>query len=299
MIKKQPFSTQCEDGVTLKGLLLIPENPKAMVQLNIGTGAKKEYYLPFLEFLAAHNYLCCLWDYRGNGESAPPSLAQCEYTFQDYGIQDMPAIKRYLESQFPDLPILLFGHSVGGQQAGFMDNLEGYIGMVGFAVSTGYLKDLPKWYRLLSYYFFYIFTPISVALTGYVAAKRFNIMEDLPKNVAREWRDWCSKKDYFFDPNFFGKTVPEGHFSKMPFPIHIFWTTDDPISNENTVPTYWSHVNSPDGITFTQITPESIKAKKIEHFGYFNKKLGPQLWPMGLAKLDEFLALHQAKKVTS
>lgn len=299
MIQKETFQTQCADGVTLKGILLIPESPKAIVQFNGGTAAKKEFYLPFLEYLASHNYACCLWDYRGNGESAPPTLKNCNYNCQDYGIKDMPTIKDYLVNRFPNLPILLFGHSVGGQQAGFMHNLQGYIGMVGYAISTGYLKHMPIRYRLLSNYFFFIFTPISIALTGYLAAKRFNIMEDLPKNVVREWRDWCMKKDYFFDPKYFGKTVPEGHFHDMPFPIHIFWATDDYISNKNSVPTFWSHIHSKHGINFTKITPQSIGAKSIDHFGFFKKRLGEKLWPKGLAKLDEFLAIHQAKEANS
>ena len=87
-IRQEAFSVQCEDGVTLKGKLLCPTEPKAVVQFNAGTAAKKEFYQAFLEYLVEHDYLCCLWDYRGNGESAPASLADCTYTCHEYGIQD-------------------------------------------------------------------------------------------------------------------------------------------------------------------------------------------------------------------
>jgi len=67
-IATEKFHVKCTDGIILKGLLLLPENPKAVIQFNCGTATKKEFYLPFLEFLSQHNYICCLWDYRGSGE---------------------------------------------------------------------------------------------------------------------------------------------------------------------------------------------------------------------------------------
>ncbi len=219
MIERQPFAVTCSDGVVLKGILLIPESPKAMVQFNGGTAAKKEFYLPFLEYLAEHNYLCCLWDYRGSGESAPASLKGCDYTFHDYGMQDMYAVKSYLLETYPQLPLFFFGHSAGGQQMGLMKDMEGIQGMVGYAVSTGYLPHMPIGYRILSAYFFLIFSPISILLTGFVNAKRFGIMEDLPKKVVQEWRAWCLRKHYLFDGKFYGNTIPKGHYQSLLFPF--------------------------------------------------------------------------------
>lgn len=286
-MQKERFETICEDGVLLKGLLIIPEKPKAIVQFNCGTAAKKEFYLPFLEYLAEHGYVCCLWDYRGSGESAPGSLKGCEYTFHEYGTKDMPAIKNFLQQKYPKLPLFLFGHSAGGQLIGLIPNLDGYKGMVAFAVSTGYMFHMPIGYLLTSFYFFYIFTPISILLTGYLRAKKFGIMEDLPKNVVLEWKAWCSKKSYYFDKAFYGKTIPEGHYQNIPFPIHTFWASDDPISNKNSVPTFWENIKSEHEISFTKVTPKEVGVKEIGHFGFFKKRMKISLWKQGLAKLEE------------
>ncbi|WP_194972684.1 alpha/beta hydrolase family protein [Aquiflexum lacus] len=288
-IKRESFQAICSDGVVLKGILMIPEKAKAVVQFNGGTAAKKEFYLPFLEFLATEGFICCLWDYRGSGDSAPDNLKNCNFTFSDYGLKDMPTIKDYLNSRFPQFPYLIFGHSVGGQQIGFMDNLSNVKGMVNFAVSTGYQPNMPFSYRLLFFYFFYIFTPLSILLTGYLSAKQFGIMEDLPKNVVLEWRNWCSKKDYFFDPAFYGKSVPEGNFKKFDFPIHTFWATDDTISNEKNTKSYWKHVESKKPITFYEINPSELGEKEVGHFGFFKKRLKEKLWGKALAKLEEFI----------
>lgn len=285
----EKFSTQCEDGVVLKGIVIIPENPKAIVQFNGGTAAKKEFYKPFLMYLADHGYASCLWDYRGSGESAPDRLNECNYQFIDYGTKDMPAVKKFLKSRFPNLPYLIFGHSVGGQQVGFMDDLHDCKGMVAFAVSTGYLPHMPISYRLLSWYFFYIFTPLSILLTGFLKARKFGYMEDLPAGVVLQWREWCSKSDYFFNEQYYGKDVPEGNFKQLSFPIHIYWVTDDPISNRRSIPSFWKNIESSHPIEFSRYDPSDLNENKVGHFGFFKRKMQNTLWLEARLKLDQFL----------
>lgn len=288
-IVEESFQTRCIDGVVLKGKLLIPESPKAIVQFNCGTATKKEVYHKFLKYIAEHNFICCLWDYRDSGESAPSSLKDCAYVYSDYGTKDMPAIKDFLTSKFPDLPFLILGHSTGGQQVGFMNNLEGIKGAINFAVSTGYYPNMPLSYRMNAYVFFYIFAPLSVLFTGYVAAKRFGFMEDLPKGVAYQWRAWCSKKDYLFDKRFYGKSVPLGNYQNFHFPIHVYWTVDDTISNEANTKNLWGHIKSAKGITFTKVVPKEYGVPSIGHFGFFRRKLKSKLWKDVVFRLEQML----------
>lgn len=290
MINKKDFETTCKDGIKLKGVLLIPEEPKAVIQFNCGTGTKKEIYLSFLMYLAESGYLCCLWDYRGSGNSSSENLENCDFTFSDYGTKDMPAIKKYLSEAFPNLPFLIIAHSAGGQQIGFMENLDNIKGVINFAVSSGYYSNMPFSYRMKAYFYFYVFAPISVWLTGFVKAKQFGIMENLPKNVVYEWRAWLEKEAYFFDDKFYGKTVPEGHFKDFKFPIHTYWTVDDTISNEKNTQAYWKHVKSSKPISFTKLEPKDFCLKKIDHFGFFKKNMKDKLWQDIIVRLNEHIA---------
>lgn len=258
-----------------------------MVQFNAGTGVKKEFYRHFLAYLATHGYICCLWDYRGSGESAPKSLRGCGYTFSDYGTKDMPAIKSFLEDRFPELPFYFVVHSVGGQQVGFIEKLDNVKGMVAFAVSTGYLPFMPLAYRIRSFYFFFIFTPISNILAGYVKAKPFGYMENLPKNVVVEWRKWCVRKHYLFDERFLGKTVPKGQFDQLPFPIHVFNTSDDTISSKQNIDNLWKHIKSVEPISFTEVSPKELKVKEIGHLGFFRRRFRDTIWQDALSKLEQ------------
>ncbi|QNL51825.1 alpha/beta hydrolase [Olivibacter sp. SDN3] len=288
-MKNESFETICKDGVILKGILLMPENPKAVIQFNCGTGTKKEVYLSFLTYLAENGYLCCLWDYRGSGGPSSDNLGKCDFTFSDYGIKDMPAIKSFLNQKFPNLPYVVMAHSAGGQQIGFMEELNNIKGVINFAVSSGYYPNMPLTYRIKAYFYFYVFAPISVLLTGYIKAKQFGLMEDLPKNVVYEWRDWLEKEDYFFDKKFYGKTVPIGQFKNYKFPIHTYWTADDTISNEKNTKAFWKHINSEKEISFTKLTPREFGLGKIDHFGFFKRVMKDRLWQDVVYRLNRLV----------
>jgi predicted alpha/beta hydrolase len=290
MIKPKPLKIVCTDGVELAALLLEPKSPKAVIQLNGGTGFKKEFYLAFAQYLTEQGYVTIIYDYRGTCESAPTDMRDCDYTFLDYGTKDMPAVLQYLEEQYPHLPKLIFGHSVGGQMIGHIPNIKPIKGLVCMGTSVGYIRNMPLGYRLKSWYFFKIFSPLSIQLTGYVRAKKFGIMEDLPRKVVQDWSAWCSAKNYFFDKKYYGITVPKGQYQDYTFPVHVFWTTDDPICNKRNLDIFWQQVKSTQSIDFQKLIPSDWHTKSIGHHGFFKKNFKDTLWREALNKLDSFLA---------
>lgn len=263
----------------------MPDSPKAVIQFNCGTATKKEFYLPFLTYLAHNGYLCCLWNYRGSEQN--DQLKGCDYHFSDYGTMDMPAIKAYLVSRFPELPFFFVAHSAGGQQIGFMPNLTKVKGSINIAVSSGYYPNMPFGYRMKAYFFFYLFAPLSALFHGYIKAKPYGFMENLPRNVAFEWRDWLEKETYFFHKKFYGVSVPIGQFKNFSFPIYVYHATDDSISNAKNTRAFWQNVHSKKGINIKAISPDQFGLKKIDHFGYFRKNMQDKLWPEMLKILDD------------
>ncbi len=286
-MRQENFETCCADGVLLSGTLLIPNHPKAVIQFNCGTATKKEFYLPFLSFLCQHGYVCCLWNYRGT--SPHDNLKNSSIQFSDYGRLDMPAIKSYLNQRFPTLPFLIVGHSAGGQQIGFMPDLRQVQGAILLAVSSGYYGNMPFFFRMKSYFFFYVFAPLSVVLNGYVRAKPYGFMENLPRKVMTQWRSWLEKKDYFFDPKFDRDLLLKHQFKTFEFPMHVYYSTDDTISNAKNVRSFWQHIQSTKPITFYELTPKMFDLSVIDHFGYFRKNMKDKLWPDILKRLDDML----------
>jgi predicted alpha/beta hydrolase len=279
----------CTDGVQLAALLCSPNEPRAALMLSGGTGFKKEFYLPMAHFLAEHGFATMVYDYRGTCESAPADMRHCNYDYLDYGQQDMPAVLDFLDERYPALPKLILGHSVGGQKVGFMPNLHKVQGMVSVGTSVGYLPYMPWGYRLKSIYFFYVFSPLSILLKGYVAAKRFKIMEDLPRKIVTQWRDWCARPNHFFDEKIMGKSVPRGNFHQMPFPIHVFWASDDPIANARSVPQFWKNVKSTEGLSLQKLEPSDWNISRIDHHGLFREQHKNGLWREVLGALQRML----------
>lgn len=292
-VVQEDFVTRTKDGIELTGTIYRPALGiplKAVVQLNPATAAERSYYVPFATYLAESGYAVGVWDYRGSGPSANKPPRDLAYRFADYGLQDMPAILSELESRFPDLPKLIVGHSVGGQQVGLMSNANSIRGLVAVATSVGYFGFMPMTYRMLSFYFFYFFTPLSHRIWGYCAGKRFGYMEDLPTTVVKDWGDWCSRPDYFFDAELYGKSVPRGLYQEFRFPIKVYWVDDDPIANRHSVPKFWSHVKSAAGIEIQPLRRRDFGVRHFGHFGFFRRRFRDTFWSQIRQDLDRFLA---------
>ena len=282
----ETLEISCDDGAVLAGALLLPATPKAVVQFNQGTAAKRGVYRQLAEYLGAHDYAVCLWDYRGSGASRRASLKGSTIRYADYGLKDMPAVKAYLDARFPALPLYVVAHSTGGQQIGFMQNWKGIQGAVMMGVSAAHFAAMPTIYRLQAYYFFYAVVPAMHALYGYAAASKLKLMEDLPTPVANEWRDWLTVPDYFFDPKFYGQTVPIGGFKAFDFPIKNYHATDESISTPPNIKNFWKHIESTEPISFERISPQEVGLKRLDHFGYFKRAMEDRLWADIVRTLD-------------
>ena len=106
------------DGLKLSVLAILPDSPAdaaGIVQLIHGMSEHKERYIPFMEFLASHGYICIIHDHRGHGGSVK-STADLGY-FYGAGYrslaEDTEAVTRYADSRWAGLPVHLLGHSMG------------------------------------------------------------------------------------------------------------------------------------------------------------------------------------------
>ncbi|TAF95663.1 MAG: alpha/beta fold hydrolase [Cytophagia bacterium] len=286
ILKPQSVFIPSRDGFLLSALLFEPICSKGVVQISIGTGMKKEFYQHFAQFIAEQNYTVCLWEYRGMGQSRPNDVEVFKkISLQDWALLDAGGVLDFLEKRYPDLPKMLIGHSIGGQLLGFMSNhslLRGAI-LVTSSTGTWWRHTFP--YRFKSFYFFNILPLLLLPFYGYLACKRFNIMEDLPGNMIREWRKWCNSENYCFD--FLGKTWPKAYFNEIRLPIKSYWVTDDPIANAHTVLAFTRHFSRADVLN-ESVVPADYGKKQIGHFGLFSRQMRDTFWRKIVNDLDHF-----------
>ncbi|MBR2019589.1 MAG: lysophospholipase [Clostridia bacterium] len=113
----QRFTTTSYDGhTTLAAYKLVPENPRGMVQISHGMCEYLLRYEGFAKFLAEAGILVFGHDHLGHGYSVK-NTNELGYTVKDGGVEalveDVHNLVLKMKQEYPELPVILFGHSMG------------------------------------------------------------------------------------------------------------------------------------------------------------------------------------------
>jgi predicted alpha/beta hydrolase len=291
-MKIKDLKIKCKDNYVLGARLFLPDGePKAIVQFNSATATPQRFYQKFAEYLVKDGGLAVLtFDYRGIGLSKPAAgLKGFKVAYIEWATKDITDVSDYLLNRFSTIPLLQFGHSVGGQVIGLLSNINKSIGVIAISSAAGSTRHMPIRQQLKSHYFFEIVRPISHLLFGYSKLKKLGIMEDLPKDLVNTWRDWCSVSDYFFDQKYYDEIKAIDAYKNLTIPVEILVPTDDEIATETNVINFWKHAYSSQGISISYLSPADFGTSGIGHFGFFRKNFENTLWPLALQKITKML----------
>ena len=90
--------------------------PKAILQISHGMCEYIERYEHFINFLTGHGFIVCGNDHLGHGKSADTKDKLGYFALENgwsYLPDDLSILTKIMKEQYPDLPIFLFGHSMG------------------------------------------------------------------------------------------------------------------------------------------------------------------------------------------
>ena len=104
------------DNLTLHGTVYEPNGEKkGIVHILHGMSEYRDRYFDFMGFLAENGYVAVCHDHRGHGDSVEKS--EDLGWFHDFKgkaiVEDSVQVTKYIKAQYPDLPVTLFGHSMG------------------------------------------------------------------------------------------------------------------------------------------------------------------------------------------
>ncbi len=100
------------DGATIFTQRWLPDDtpPRAVVLIAHGLGEHSGRYAHVAAHLTAHGYAVYALDHRGHGQSSGPRAVVTDF---DEFVADLRTYFEQVRAEQPDLPIVLYGHSMG------------------------------------------------------------------------------------------------------------------------------------------------------------------------------------------
>ena len=267
---------ECKDNYKLAAQFYPANNHSKQYPVLIcpATGITKVFYHAFAEWLNQQGYAVLSFDFRGIGESLHGAIKDSTASIADWGMLDIPAAIDTLLARTQAEKVIIIGHSAGGQLLGITPNYQKVAKVLAIAGSTGHVKDLKGKTKLLAPVMFNVVFPLSSLVKGYGATQFIGMGENLPKQVAKQWAEFCSKPGYV--TNTIGKTIFEDYHANIQCPITALAATDDEIATRANVKDLLRlYPNAP--TKFIELNPQQLGYKQIGHMLMF-KKSHHKLW---------------------
>lgn len=121
---REPTTLESPTGAAISLHHAAPsDRPRAIVQINHGLAEHAARYAPFAEFLVHRGFAVFAHDHRGHGRTRAPDTPTRSFADAPAGsgwqsvITDTLAVNTHAATVHPGVPIITFGHSLGGMIA--------------------------------------------------------------------------------------------------------------------------------------------------------------------------------------
>lgn len=280
----EPMNIVCQDGYSLSARYYANSSDKSSqnpILICPATGISKNFYHHFAIWLSEQGFDVMSFDFRGIADSLHGDLKDSDASIQDWGQLDIPAAIDSVLAKTQQHKVILLGHSAGGQLLGIASNYHKVERLIAVSGSTGHTGGLKGRTKLLAPLMFKLIFPISSRIKGYGATQFIGMGENLPKAVARQWAEFCSRPGYV--TNAIGKTIFEDYHQQIRCPITVYWSSDDEIATQANVKqllSLYPHAET----QMHELVPQQHGFKSIGHMAMF-KRSHQVLWPVLIQEL--------------
>lgn len=271
--RRTPMTIVASDVYPLGATLFEPRSgAHGTVVLHGATATPARFYTKFAEFLCERGLRVVTYDYRGVGGSRPDTLRGFRATMTDWARVDARSVHRYVAERFPGEPVVVVGHSFGGQLLGLLDDAHSASGALLVAAQLGYYGHWPVADQLRLGVIWHGLVPMLTTALGYLPGKA-GLGEDLPAGVAREWAKWCTSPEYLITH------VPDAaeRFARFASPVRFYSFTDDDYAPKAAVEALVDRFRRAP-VDHRVVVPEEHGGKPIGHFGFFRPRFRQTLW---------------------
>jgi predicted alpha/beta hydrolase len=258
-------------------LYLSTDKPDLAVVVHAATGVTQDYYEPFARWLSAQlNAAVLTYDYRETGLSRGAEPVQrLQARLSDWGIHDQNGALNHLCERFPNLPVWVIGHSLGGLFLRWHDNAHRVSRLLTVASGPAHYLSHPVSSWPSVFWFWFAGGPALTGTFGYLPGRSSGLGADLPAPAFWQWRRWCTSRG-FYEIDWgkaFGNPgpVPEG------LQLNMFSFSDDwmiPPKSVSRLRRYYPGVET----RHSTLSPHDFGLRKLGHVGLFARK-NAVAWP--------------------
>lgn len=216
------FEEAVPQGGAVKGILVF----------NPAMGTKAKFYAPLAQAFAEQGYHVMVHELRGNGISPLRASRRCDFGYGDL-LQDLHYLIRDVKSRFGDLPIILGGHSLGGQLSLLytVQHPENIGQVLLVACGTPHWSGFRGGMRWLLKVVPHLFTS-SAALVGYFPGDRWGFGGVQGKTLITEWGHLAKTNQFRVTGD---DRQYETELAAIPIPIKAFCFTSDSFAPKQAV----------------------------------------------------------------
>jgi predicted alpha/beta hydrolase len=238
------------------------------------TAVPRRAYGALAETLARAGLSVLTFDYRGVAGSAPRRLRGDRSTMADWGQLDLDGALGWMRDRAPDLPLLLLGHSVGGQLLGFAEQAETLRGALLVGSQSGYWRNWPGAARLRMWVHWHLVLPAVSTALGYASMSALGMGEDLPAGVARQWARWGRRPDFLLSDC---TPAERERYRRLGFPIRAYHLADDTFAPRAAVEALLDFYRGA-RTELVSRAPAELDVPAIGHFGWLKPTFRETLW---------------------
>lgn len=195
---KEEYVINVDDNVQSKITVFKIENTNAPVIICMpAMGVAASYYEPLALNLCSQGFQVVTSDLRGIGHSSVRASKSVNFGYHEMVSFDWPAIVKTVKNIFPDNPVYLLGHSLGGQLNALYasQNQEQISGIIFVAAGSVYYKSwaFPKSIGIL------LGTQLARLISkmwGYLPGKQLGFGGREARTVIRDWAH-CALTGYY------------------------------------------------------------------------------------------------------
>ena len=276
-IKPKPDSvtvTEAEiratDGIPLATRVYSADNPVELTILMLpGTGVRQRAFRHLASWLAVRGARCVTVDYRGMGQSATRRGIETA-TLSAWARRDAVAALEYAEDMGPE-PVVLIGHSFGGQAVGLANALHRVRAAVFVGSQFGqarYWDGAARWWLTL---YWHAFLPLAAKLLS-VLPQWTGPAGPVPCSVASEWARWGRSRQWYVS----WEPEAAGLLARFSAPILAYAITDDPIVPPRAVSAFLERFSATVPIR-RNVDPRETALTHLGHVGLLRPSEGAEV----------------------